>query len=120
MNEIVENDGYVRVDLTDQEIGGICESCLLDGCMHIRSGMMLVYCSHNLRCAIKAPNREWIVKAGVERHIFESVFARAIFKRSLESEIKRDMQRIQYALNEKEKLVNQELAQLELKNEVKH
>jgi hypothetical protein len=48
------------------------------------------------------------------------VFARAIFKRSLESEIKRDMQRIQYALNEKEKLVNQELAQLELKNEVKH
>jgi hypothetical protein len=120
MNEIVENDSFVRVDLTGQPIGGVCEQCLKDGCRHIHSQVTVVYCNHNLRCAIKSPNREWVIRSGVEKHVFEETFARLIFARSLWGEIKRDMRKIQIALDKKTEQMNQKLALVELKNETKH
>jgi ribosomal protein RSM22 (predicted rRNA methylase) len=81
---------------------------------------MVIYCPHNLRCAIKAPGRGWVVRSGVSKHVFESTFARLIFARSLESEIKRDLRKIQESLNSKERTINHELALLQLPEATKH
>jgi hypothetical protein len=77
---------FQRIDLTGEELEGICSVCRRLGVRH-DSGFLAVRCMHTERAAWRAPGGAWHLVPPMSKEKFMKAITRGIFKAELIADV---------------------------------